>query len=695
MPVKAGILLLSLLLTTLAISGPQSLEPTASQSRVMMDILDNLESGHYKKLAINDDFSTELYTVYLEALDSSKSHFLLSDIEQLSSWRTKLDDSLKKGNIDFGFEAFNRYRQIAIDQLRQNIELLESDYQFDLDDDEYLVVDVEERDWLRTDAERRDWWRKRMEDALLRLKLSGKELDNARELLVKRYTSQMTQLNETDERDVFQAYSNAVTMMYDPHTNYFSPRTSENFNINMSLSLEGIGAVLQRQDEHTSVVRVVPGGPADKQGELKAGDMIIGVAQGVDGENVDIIGWRLDDAVDLIRGPKSSTVVLQVIPAEAEAGGLPKPIQIVRDTVKLEEQAAQSQVIEVDHGDRTYRLGVIDIPTFYLDFEAYRNRDPDAKSTTRDVYRLLGELKKEKVDGVILDLRGNGGGSLQEATALTDLFIDPGPVVQIRNSRNHVDRRQQARRKAYYRGPLLVLIDRLSASASEIFAGAIQDYQRGLIVGTQSFGKGTVQSLLPLREGQLKMTEAKFYRVSGDSTQNRGVVPDIEFPSEHPLDEIGESKEDHALPWDNIRPVNHRKQEELSAAIPLLASLHRQRIEHDPNFIFLTERVALSEAIRQQSSKRISLNEAKRKQQKEERETAMMALENKRRVSKGLEPWADIKSWRDAQSEIDADTLPLGEKDPRLMEAGQILADLIGTDKNTPRYVKKEMNARP
>lgn len=687
---KTRILLLSLLLFPLCAGASQTLQPTNAQSRVMMDILENLASGHYQKLAIDDDFSVELYSAYLDALDPAKSYFLMSDVEGLSNWRTLLDDTLKEGNIDFGFEAFNFYREIATDQLRRNIELLESDYQFDLSDTEYLVVDAEKRNWLRTAAERDDWWRQRMEDALLRLKLSGKELSEARELLVKRYQSQINQLDETDGRDVFQAFSNSITMMYDPHTNYFSPRTSENFAINMSLSLEGIGAVLQRQDEHTTVVRVVPGGPADKQGELKAGDRIVGVAQGEDGENIDIVGWRLDDAVDLIRGPKSSTVVLQVVPAAAEATGVPRLIKIVRDTVKLEEQAAQSKVIEVNQGGDNFHIGVIDIPTFYLDFEAYRNRDPNTKSTTRDVYRLLKELNKEDVDGVILDLRGNGGGSLQEATALTDLFIDPGPVVQIRDSKNHVDRRQQARRRAYYRGPLLVLIDRLSASASEIFAGAIQDYQRGIIVGTQSFGKGTVQSLLPLREGQLKMTEAKFYRVSGDSTQNRGVVPDISFPSEHALDEIGESREEHALPWDAIRPVNHRKLGELSTIVPLLNERHKRRVANDPDFIFLTEQVALSEAIRQQDKERISLNEHDRKRLKKDREAAMMALENKRRSRKGLEPFRDIESWREVESATESDNQSLGEKDPRLMEAGHILADLIQMDKDEQRYAGKK-----
>ncbi|MCR6651466.1 MAG: carboxy terminal-processing peptidase [Cellvibrionaceae bacterium] len=471
-----------------------------------------------------------------------------------------------------------------------------------------------------------------------------------------------------------------MTVLYDPHTNYFSPRTSENFNINMSLQLEGIGAVLQSEDEHTKVVRLVAGGPADKQGQLKAADKIIGVGQGMEGEIVDVVGWRLDEVVDKIRGKKDTFVRLEVLTGDTA----PKVVAIRRGTVKLEDQAAQKAVIEISDGTRKRKVGVIDIPAFYHDFEAYRRGDQNFRSTTRDVAKLLRELQDDNVEGIILDLRNNGGGSLQEATMLTDLFIDQGPVVQIREADGRISQHNRSRSRALYRGPLIVMINRLSASASEIFAGAIQDYQRGIIVGSQSFGKGTVQLLSDLPEGQLKLTESKFYRVSGDSTQHRGIIPDISLPMLIDQDEVGESAYPTALPWDQIAAAKHGKYFDFSQMLPTLDQLHRERSEKDPDIILLQEQVALMQ--RNKARTQVSLNEQTRIKEKEDLEREQMLMENKRRSAKGLKPFENLEAYRDYEKEEESNAEKVAaettrtidtEADALLNEAGYILLDLV------------------
>ena len=502
----------------------------SEQTALYREILDRLATRHYRGQEINDDLSKRYLAEYIEMLDPLKSYFLQSDIDNFNQWSTKLDDLARRGDVEPGFIMFNRLRDIALAQLKENIALLESDYEFDLTQDETIVIDGDERTWMVTPEERSDYWRKRLKDAMIRLLLNDKEPTKARELLIKRFNTQMTQMSQRDSQDVFQLYVNALAALYDPHTSYFSPRTTDNFQINMSLSLEGIGAELTTEDEYTKISRIIPGGPADLQGILKARDKIISVGQSAN-DMVDVIGWRLDDVVQLIRGDKDSTVWLEVLSGGSDSTDSSKIVTIVRDKVKLEDKSVQSKIINVQQDGVDLTLGVIEIPAFYMDFEAYRQRDPNYKSTTRDVYKLLMEMRKEKVDGIVLDLRNNGGGSLHEATMLTDLFINPGPVVQIRNAYQQVSRDQRATMPAAYNGPMVVLINRLSASASEIFAGALQDYGRAIIVGSQSFGKGTVQDVTGLTSGQLKLTISKFYRVSGDSTQHRGVLPDIELPS--------------------------------------------------------------------------------------------------------------------------------------------------------------------
>lgn len=680
-----------------ALASLEPIEKESQQTALFREVLDRLATRHYHGQKIDDELSKRYLETYIEMLDPLKSYFLQTDINEFSQWQTRLDDLARRGDVSPGFIMFNRLRSQVIKQHEENIALLESDHKFDFTVDETIVLDGEERDWHQSEKQRSDYWRKRIKDSMIRLLLNDKEPEKARELLIKRFTNRKKQMEQRDSQDVFQLYVNALASLYDPHTAYYSPRTTENFQINMSLSLEGIGAELTIEDEYTKVARIIPGGPADLQGLLKAEDKIISVGQD-DKELVDVIGWRLDDVVDLIRGPKDSTVRLEVIDGASDSADSTEVIAIVRDKVKLEEKSAQSKIIDIEQDGVAMRLGVIDIPAFYMDFEAYRKRDPEYKSTTRDVYKLLMELREEQVDGIILDLRNNGGGSLHEATMLTDLFINAGPVVQIRNAYQQVSRDQRATTRAVYNGPLLVMINRLSASASEIFAGALQDYGRAIIVGSQSFGKGTVQDVTGLSSGQLKLTISKFYRVSGDSTQHRGVVPDIEFPSVYDKEEVGESQKDNALPWDSIHAVPFKPSAGVKQYIPRLSSAHQKRISKDPDFVHLVSRLEFSDSW--DADKTISLNIEKRRLRSTKWDEQQLLMENQRRKTKGLELYADREAWKSANRDKDEEEKvadsedendeneaegkdkeepeeSIAESDPMLQEAGYILSDQI------------------
>ncbi|UTF61152.1 carboxy terminal-processing peptidase [Gilvimarinus sp. DA14] len=688
---QAACLLVFALSSTLCLAlTPEPLNITDEQKETTAEIVQSLHKHHYRDQDINDELSQKFLENYLQTLDPGKSYFVEKDISEFNKHAKQFDDDFQKGQLQFAFDIYERYRNRFIARTQSALALLQDkEHEFDFEVEESLLVDRDKASWPADDDAAQELWRKRVKADVLNLKLAGKTVDEAREVLSKRYKNQARRMSQQTGEDAFNAVINAFTMLYDPHTNYLSPRTLENFNINMSLSLEGIGAMLQSEDEYTKVVRLIPAGPADKQGQLKPADRIVGVGQGKDGEIVDVVGWRLDEVVDLIRGKKDSTVRLEVLPAKAAAGSTTHIVSIKRDKVKLEEQAARKAVFELsDETEQSYKIGVIDIPTFYMDFEAYRNRDPNYKSTTRDVFKLLGELAAENVDGIIVDLRNNGGGSLHEATQLTDLFIDQGPVVQIRQTNQLISRNYRSHSKAVYRGPIVVLINRLSASASEIFAGAIQDYGRGIIVGSQSFGKGSVQSLQPLQHGQLKITESKFYRVSGDSTQHRGVLPDIELPELIDPDDVGESSYDYALPWDNIHAVKHDRYYDIAKLLPAIDARHRERIATDPDFIFLAQEQDLVNANASRDS--ISLREKTRLTEKDQLEQQLLSLENTRRKTKGLPPYKsyeEISGETSAEDETEADpeaqAMDTGpedidpSKDPFLTEAGYILLDFI------------------
>jgi len=665
------------------------LDYSEAQSDTARELVEQLEERHYAKLRYDNSLSAVHLENYIDSLDGGKMFFKASDVAEFREYSNRLDDDFSNGNLDVGYLIFNRFADRLETRLTSVIESLPRRYDtMDFTVDEDFLLDGEKRAWAGNEAELDERWRKHLKNQALSLRLADKDEDDIADVLVKRYTRQLKRVAQYNAQDVFQVYANALTELYDPHTNYLSPRRSENFNINMSLSLEGIGAVLQSDDDYTKVVRLVAAGPADKQGDLRPSDRIVAVGQGEDGAMEDVVGWRLDEVVDLIRGPKDSTVRLGVMPGKP--GATPeerKTIRIVRNTVKLEEQSAQKRILEVPAGndttDKTVKIGVIDIPAFYIDFDAMRRGEQDYKSTTRDVSRLLEELQQENVEGIIIDLRNNGGGSLQEANELTGLFIEYGPTVQIRHSSRRVWRDGKRLRSAYYEGPLMVMINRLSASASEIFAGAIQDYERGIIVGDRSFGKGTVQTMVPLEEGQLKVTESKFYRISGDSTQHRGVVPDIEFPSMFNAEEIGESSLDHALAWDQINPVRHRRYGDLDSVIPELDTLFNERKKDNGELNYLVEQFSMAND--QSSVDRVSLNEGVRRARRESRMEQALAIENRRREARGKEPLASLDDdpvESDAANE-DEEAVAGNEHgidngdDVLLVEAGNIFADTL------------------
>lgn len=659
------------------------LQPDRDQVIASLNIVELLKRHHYNKPPLNDERSAKIYDSYLKTLDPARMYFTAADIDQFAPWRTQFDDFLKSGELEPGFTIYKRH----LDRLKERLDfalatLNKGVDKMDFNTDESLEIDREKSPWAKDSAALDDLWRKKVKDEVLRLKIAGKDNKAIQEQLTKRYKNQLMRLEQTRSEDIFQAYINAFAQTYDPHTQYLSPDSAENFDINMSLSLEGIGAVLQSDNDYVKVVRLVPAGPAEKSKQIATSDKIIGVAQGK-GEMVDVVGWRLDEVVKLIRGPKGSQVRLEVIPStNAPNDQTSKIVTITREAVKLEDQAAKKSEITIDHEGKNYKLGIIDVPAFYLDFKAYRAGDPDYKSTTRDVKKLIAELQKDKVDGIVINLRNNGGGSLQEATELTGLFIDQGPTVLVRNSDGRVDVLNDDEGKAFYNGPMTVLVNRLSASASEIFAGAMQDYHRALIVGGQTFGKGTVQTIQPLNHGELKLTLAKFYRVSGQSTQHQGVIPDIAYPSIVDDKEIGESALPDSMPWDTIKPALKAQADPFKPFLDQLRTRHDARTEHNADFVYARERLALAQELMKE--KTVSLNEAKRRAQQTSIENRQLAMENALRKSKGQEPLKELK--KEDENALPEEDKTKPQDDAYLTESGHILIDYLNLDSQVAKH---------
>lgn len=593
------------------------------EAKVVSFILDN---NHYRRISLNDSLSSVVLDQYIEALDNNKSYFTAADIASFEKYRFRIDDLTKSENVEPAYEIYSVFRK-RFDE-RMNYVLKKLIYEnFDYSIDEYYETDRSKEPWPKTAAEVNDIWRKVIKHQALSLKLAGKKPEEIQKTLKERYERLVkTYSRDVNTEDIFSIYMNCITESYDPHTNYMSPAAAERFKQSISLSLEGIGARLQTESDYTKIVEILPGGPAEKSKLIKVNDRIVSVGQGDDGEMVDVIGWRIDDVVKLIKGPKGTKVRLGVLPAETGVGGPLKEYVLVRDKIKLEDQQAKKQMIHFQKDGKTMNLGVIMLPSFYMDFEAYQKGDPNYNSTTRDVQRLIKELQREGMDGLVLDLRNNGGGSLAEAIDLTGIFIKNGPVVQVKNSANKIEIGADDDPTVVYNGPLVVLTNRFSASASEIFAGAIQDYNRGVVVGESTYGKGTVQTVIDLGKfindpdqqvGQLKLTFQKFYRVTGSSTQHRGVMPDIKLPTALDPEQFGESSRPSALPWDEIRGTLYNKTPVVNNRV--LADLNKayeSRLKTDPNLGRFVDSTAV--ARKSMMDTRVSLNEAVRKKEMEE-----------------------------------------------------------------------------
>lgn len=656
------------------------LQPTRAQRQSTLIILKVINEYHYKKHLLDDEMSRAILSRYLEVLDPNKSFFTQGDIDRFNVIGDRLDDDLKDARLDSAFSIFRVYRQRIDERIEYALKLLDRDYDFTIN--ENYRFDRQKSPWTADTAELNELWRKKVKSDILSLKLKDKPLDEIKSTLQKRYTGIQRRTRQMDSDDVFQVFINSYTLSLEPHTSYMSPRVSENFDISMRLSLEGIGAVLKNENEYTVVQRTVVGGPAALSGQINPGDRIVGVGQDAEGEMEDVIGWRLQDVVDLIRGAKGTTVRLQLLPEDEGSTGRSKLVTLVRNEIKLEDQAAKKFVIKDLGGMGNIRIGVIDIPAFYRDFQGYSKGDKDFTSTTRDVRRLIRELEEEGVDGIVIDLRENGGGSLVEATELTGLFIPSGPVVQVKNASGDLDIENDPDPDQVYTGPLAVLVDRHSASASEIFAGAIQDYHRGIIIGEPTFGKGTVQTLVDLGRfvrygeknlGRLRLTMAQFFRVNGGSTQFKGVVPDIVYPSAVQSDDQGERSLDNSLPWAKIDAVNYKAQ-----GLGLLEpyrQMHQLRIKDDPGFIYLTQVEAMLKEVKAQDT--VSLLEKDREIEWDQREKRRKAEKNRFLVAVGLDPEPEDVDENKERTDPAAD-----QDDPvaRIMlnEAAHILADYIG-----------------
>jgi carboxyl-terminal processing protease len=660
---------------------PPPLSQTHAQARSTGIITRVIDKQHYLDVRLDDALSGRIFERYLENLDPTRSYFLAADVEQLATYRHKLDDAIRSARLDAAFQIFNLFRQRLTERSEYALGLLDGPFDFSRDED--FQVDRAKASWARDREELDEIWRRRVKNDILNLRLSGRALEDAIQVVRRRYDGLARRASQFNAEDAYQVFMNAYTGSIEPHTAYLSPRNSENFQIQLSLSLEGIGAALQTEDEYTVVQRVIPGGPASASGQLQAQDRITAVGQGSKGALVDVVGWRLDDVVDLIRGPKGTTVRLEILPKGAPDSGPRRTVALVRDRVRLEDQAARKSVIEVfgPYGVPR-RIGVIEIPTFYLDAAARARGETDYRSTARDVARLLAELEQDRVDGVLLDLRADGGGALSEAIDLTGLFISTGPVVQVRDANGKLQILEDADPATAYSGPLGVLVDRHSASASEIFAAAIQDYGRGLIIGEPTYGKGTVQSLLDLSRaggersgglGQLKATVAQFFRVNGSSTQHRGVLPDVPFPATVDPEGEGERSLSNAIPWAQVEPVRYQRgSDNLSVYLPEVLARHRARVGADPGFRWLSEEATAQRAVLTRTT--TSLLESRRRAERDAEQRARLERENRYRAARGLPLKA---SGGDAVERAPAADKDQDEEDIWLTEAAHVVADLI------------------
>lgn len=645
------------------------LVPRAQHEVIAKEVATILETYSYKKVPMSDSLSTIVYDNLIKSMDRGKTYLLQSDIDDFEKYRKNISQDFRKGDLSAPFYIFNIYTKRYLQCMEYALQQVDAEHDFTID--EKYSNFREKLDWFKSEEELQDQWRRRVKYDLLNLKLTSTDEDNDaekhKEILRKRYANLISQAKKTNSNDAFQVIISSLTDAVDPHTTYYNPSFAQAFNEAMSNTFEGIGARLVIENEMVTIKEVIAGGPAFRDKSLEMDDRIVGVAQ-EKGDFEDIVGWRLDAAVAKIKGPKGTTVRLKILPAGQDITAQPKIVSITREKIVIEEESAQREVKSVVGDDgKTYKVGVIKLPKFYIDFDAYRKRDPNYKSTTRDIKLILDTLRNEQVDAVVLDLRNNGGGSLQEAIELTGLFIDKGPVVQVRDIRNRVEVESNPVAGLAWDGPLGVIINRFSASASEIFAGAIQDYGRGVVFGSQTYGKGTVQSAIDMSKfisassrllmkaageerdpdtpsgapefGQINVTMGKFYRVTGSSTQHKGVTPDILFPTQYSAEKFGESSEASALPWDQIKPTTFKTFADLSSVKEKLNAVHSEKMEKSLEYQYLLEDIA--EFNKEDSIPQISLKESELKKERDANRAKNMARINKELELRGRPLWKD------------------------------------------------------
>jgi len=682
-----GLILSATVPATIQPIEPIMLQPETSQKQASRQAVRYITGYNYQRTKLDEDMSSRVFDQYLRALDPNRLYFTASDVEDMERYRDYMSEALQQADLDPAYDMFNLLARRISERKQYALGLLEEGFEFEAD--ERYQPDRSEEPWAADSDELDEIWRKRVKADWLRLRLAEQDDEAVAETLTRRYENRHRRIQEFNSDDVFQLYMNAFARSVEPHTAYMSPRQSENFEINMRLSLEGIGALLERETEYTTILRVVPGGPADQDGRLQAGDRVLAVGQEDDDELTDVVGWRLDDVVDLIRGPKETTVTLEVLPAETGMEGPTKLIDIERNEVALEEQAASKDIIEVPGEEGTRKIGIIRVPVFYVDFAGRSSNKPNYRSSTRDVRNLINELEREGVDGIVVDLRNNGGGALSEATSMTGLFIDQGPVVQVRDRGGRINVEADREPGMAWDGPLAVVVNRSSASASEIFAAAIQDYGRGVVLGEPTYGKGTVQNLIDLddlstsddrRLGQVRLTMAQFYRISGGSTQSKGVIPDITLPTAGDPEEYGESALDFALPWREIDPLEYDQLADLSGLLEQVRPLHSERLEEDEELKNLLEDLREWERLSDRDS--VSLVESVRREEMEQREARLAGRDDNGDSDDVSEP----DSAEEGHAMRPPDSTPEDqddEPDVLLRESARILADLIGFDKET------------
>ncbi len=687
---KKALSLLTILLLSIGVEAKINITASAEKQELCQEIYQKMANEHFFNDKDLSSINAEIFNALVAQLDSQKIYFTENEISSFKRKFSQFDNpnsyqkkylrpSLCSIDLKSNFAFINLYFNRLIEATNYQLKEV-AKKSFDYTKEEIIVINDDKKNWQKSKFELKKAWKRLAKNDVLTSMLAEKELEEATETIEKRYKNRLKRISQRNEEDVFSISMNNLTSFFDPHSSYFSPKSAEDFEMTMSLKLEGIGALLTTEDDYPTIVSVVPGGPAEKTGKINPDDKIVKISQVEDLNSTptDVVGWRIDEVVQLIRGKAGTKVKLELIPGKTEDLSERKFVTITREEVKLEEQAAKSKIIEIKRNSQTIKIGIIDLPAFYIDFNAWRNRDPNFRSSSKDVETILRKFDDQRVDAVLVDLRGNSGGSLFEANKLTGLFVSSGATLQVKESNGSIRPWGDVRAKQMWKKPMAVMVDRYSASASEIFAGAIQDYQRGIIIGQKTFGKGTVQKLDDLSSGQIKITESKFYRITGAGMQSKGIHPDITLPSTWDIEEIGESSYETALPWDEIKPVRFKKFSMRSSLVSQLNDEHLSRVNQNPNLQYILDIRKRYEI--QKNKEVISLNIANRRAEKEERQLWALDIENKRRASLNLETFSSYKAMEDfndaketlknnKDSEIDIDN------DYLLNEGAEILSD--------------------